>query len=178
MFIRHYLDRFVDQPRKRRDFQSIRKSKQCISNTLHSARCRKRTAHTEKCWIHLAKYNNLRIKPSNVIGGGKGLFSWKRTIPRGSIISKYTGRKRAKVEIDKKYGDAVAKYALCNQRGICVDANHTTDAAARFANHSRGTPFQNNAKIKGENVFRLKAIKKIPPHREIFTSYGHEYWNG
>lgn len=72
----------------------------------------------------------------------------------------------------------MAKYALCNQPGICVDANHTTDAAARFANDSRGSPFQNNAKIKGENVFRLKAIKKIPPHREIFTSYGHEYWNG
>lgn len=101
MFIRHYLDRFVDQPRKRRDFQSIRKSKQCISNTLHSARCRKRTAHTEKCWIHLAKYNNLRIKPSNVIGGGKGLFSWKRTIPLGSIISKDTGRSGQKLKLIK-----------------------------------------------------------------------------
>jgi hypothetical protein len=50
------------------------------------------------------------------------------------------------------------------------------DAAARFANDNRGTPFQSNAKMKAQNIFRLKATKKIPPNREIFTSYGNEYW--
>ena len=80
-FLRNFLDNFVDQPRQTRDTQSIRKSKQCISNTIHNKRCRKRTAHTEKCWVYLAKYDNLRIKPSNVIGAGKGLFAWKQTMP-------------------------------------------------------------------------------------------------
>ena len=104
----------------------------------------KRTAHTPKCWIHLAKQDNLHIKPSNIINGGKGLFSWKKTILCASIISKYMGRQRTKKQIDQRYGDDVAKYALCNSRGRCVDANHTTDAAARFANDARNTPFQNN----------------------------------
>ncbi|CAB4016324.1 Hypothetical predicted protein [Paramuricea clavata] len=50
------------------------------------------------------------------------------------------------------------------------------DAAARFINDSRGTSFQNNSKIKGRQMFRLKATKKIPANHEIFTSYGDSYW--
>ncbi|CAB4044263.1 SET domain-containing [Paramuricea clavata] len=140
-------------------------------------RCRKRTAHTKKCWIHLAKQDNLRIKPSNVLGGGKGLFAWKKPIVRGKIISKYTGRKKTKAEIDNKYGNGRANYTVCNSKGKCIDANHTTDAAARFANDARGTVFHNNSKIKGRQMLRLKATQIIPPHREIFTSYKREYWN-
>jgi hypothetical protein len=50
----------------------------------------------------LAKQDNLRIKPSNIINGGKGLFSWKNPIVRGAIISKYMGRHCTKKQIDKK----------------------------------------------------------------------------
>ena len=31
----------------------------------------KRTAHTPKCWIHLANEDNLRVKPSNIPNAGK-----------------------------------------------------------------------------------------------------------
>ena len=62
-------------------------------------------------------------------------------------------RKRTKQQIDRKYGTGVAKYALCNARGCCVDANHTTDAAARFANDARNTPFENNSIIRGNRRF-------------------------
>ena len=176
-FIRNFLDRFIDVPRRRVTRQSIRKSKRCISNTLKDVQCRKRTAHSEKCWIHLAKYDNLRIKPSNIINGGKGLFSWKNRIPRGRILGKFSGRRRTKQQLDQRYGNQVAQYAVCNTQGQCIDSNHTTDGAVRFANDSRGSPFQNNAKIKGRNtIFRLKATKAIPANREIFTSYGREYW--
>ena len=178
-FVLNFLNKYVDNPhyrqQKRIPSQSIRKSKQCIAETLYQKRCRKRTAHTPKCWIHLAKQDNLRIKPSG-INGGKGLYSWKKSIPRGAIISKYTGRRRSKQQIDQKYSDDVAKYALCNKLGRCVDANHTTDAAARFANDARNTPFTNNSIIRGNQMFRLKAKKRILPHRKIFTSYGDQYW--
>jgi hypothetical protein len=176
-FIRNFLDRYIDVPRPRVMRQSIRKSKRCISNTKKDVRCRKRTAHSEKCWVHLAANDNLRIKPSNIINGGKGLFSWKKRIPAGRTIGKYTGRIRTKQQIDQRYGNQVAQYAICNSRGHCIDANHTTDGAVRFANDSRGSPFQNNAKIKGRNtIFRLKATKTIPANQEIFTSYGLDYW--
>ena len=81
-FVRNFLDKSVDNSnyrrKKRIPSQSIRKSKQCIAETLYQRRCRKRTAHTHKCWIHLAKQDNLRIKPSGIINGGKGLYSWKQ----------------------------------------------------------------------------------------------------
>jgi hypothetical protein len=177
-FITNFLERErVFQPRIRKDTQSIRKSKQCISNTKKGVRCRRRTAHTGKCWNHLAMYENLRIKQSQVIGGGKGLYTWKKEIPRGRVISKFTGRKRTKAQIDRKYGNGTAKYAVCNSKGLCIDANHTTDGAARFANDSRGTPFQTNAKIKGDNIFRVKSTKRIPPNQEIFIPYGRDYWS-
>lgn len=98
-------------------------------------------------------------------------------------IKIYTGQKKTKAQIDGKYGDACADYTICNSQGNCIDANYTTDAAARFVNdaarfvnNAHGTPFQNNAKLKGKQVFRLKATKQIPAHHEIFTSYGKEYW--
>ena len=69
-----------------------------------------------------------------------------------------------------------ADYAVCNQRGRCVDATYTTDAVARFVNDSRSKSFHNNSKIKGNQIFGLKATKTIPPNNEIFTSYGREYW--
>jgi hypothetical protein len=124
----------------------------------------------------LAKQNNLHIKPSNVAAAGKGLFTWKKPFQRGDIISKYTGRKLTKKQLDKKYSEGRADYAVCNNRGRCVDSTYTTDAAARFVNDSRGTSFQNNSKIKGQQMFRLKATKKIPANHEIFTSYGDSYW--
>jgi hypothetical protein len=137
-FVLNLLRQSRHKPRRSKT-QSIRKSQQCVSNTRTERRCRKRTAHTNKCWIHLAKQNNLHIKPSNVAEGR-------------------------------------ADYAVCNNRGHCVDSTYTTDAAARFVNDSRGTSFQNNSKIKGRQMFRLKATKKIPANHEIFTSYGDSYW--
>jgi hypothetical protein len=73
-----FLNKYVDRARQRRQpSQSIRTSQRCVSNTLLQQQCQKRTAHTDKCWVHLAKQNNLQIKPSNVICGGNGLFAWK-----------------------------------------------------------------------------------------------------
>jgi hypothetical protein len=82
------LLRQMRAPRRRRKTakQSIRKSQQCLSNTQKDQQCRKRTAHTQKCWIHLAKQNNLRIKPSNIPNAGKGLFAWKKPIPRDTLF--------------------------------------------------------------------------------------------
>lgn len=103
--------------------QSIRKSQQCVSNTLKEQRCRKRTAHTPKCWIHLAKQNNLRIKPSNIPSAGKGLFAWKKSIPRNTLISKYTGRKISKKELDRKYDYVPTMLFVINE--VVVLTQHT-----------------------------------------------------
>jgi hypothetical protein len=101
----------------------------------------------------------------------------EKKIPRGTTIGKYTGRQLTKKQLDQRYGNETAKYALCNHRGNCIDSNYTTDGAPRFSNDARKTPFQNNAKLRGSRtIFRLKASKTIPPNQEIFTSYGKKYW--
>ena len=162
--------------RKKSVNQSIRKVQHCVSNTAKEQRCKKRTAHTNKCWIHLAGQDGLRIiKPSAIPNAGKGLFAWKKGFKKGSEISKYTGRRLRKNEIDKKYGNKTAEYAICNG-DRCIDANYTTDGAARFANDARRTRFKNNAHLRGKTNFQLKAKKDIGAHQEIFTSYGREYW--
>ncbi|CAB3977955.1 Hypothetical predicted protein [Paramuricea clavata] len=160
-FILNFLNKIYEAPRKHRGTQSIRKAQRCVADTLKKQQCKKRTAHTEKCWIHLAKQNNLRIKPSNIIGGGKGLYSWKKQIPRGNNIGKFTGRITTKKELDQLYGDVTAKYAVCNRRGQCINSNYTTDGAPQFANDARKTPFRNNAQIRGRQIFRLKASDAI-----------------
>lgn len=133
--------------RRRRQRQNIRKSQQCISDTLRLRQCRKRTVHTHKCWIHLAKENNLRIKPSNIANAGKGLFAWKKSIPHGKRITAFTGRYTTKRALNRKYGNNLAEYALCEGNN-CVDANYSTDSAARFTNDYRFSGYRQNSKYK------------------------------
>lgn len=161
--------------RRKGNNQSIRNVLQCKSATKVKKRCKKRTAHTDKCWIHLAKEDNLRVKPSLINNGGKGLFAWKKPFKKNAKISTYTGRRLSKSDVDRKYGEDIAEYVICH-RNNCVDANYTTDNAARFANDSRGSAFKDNAFLKGHKNFRLEAKKKIKPNQEILTSYGKGYW--
>jgi hypothetical protein len=44
----------------------------------------------------------------------------------------------------------------------------------RYANDSRKTKFKNNAKLRGQ--WLVAAGSGIPANREIFTSYGPDYW--
>ena len=156
--------------------QSIRKVKQCTGFTVKNVRCRKRTSMTNLCWIHLGKNLNLRIKTSNIPNAGKGLFAYKKPIRKNSKIANYTGRKLTGSQVINKYGDGLAKYAICD-KGKCVDSNETTDDAARYANDARSSRFKNNSFLTGKNYnFFLKSGKNIKPHQEIFTDYGKEYW--
>lgn len=129
-----------------------------------------------KCWIHLAKEDNLRIKPSNTPDAGKGLFAWKKYFCNNQKISDLYGTKTKLEKKQTKYTPGGAEYPLCSN-GKCIDANFTTDAAARFANDSRNSPLTNNSELHGRNYkYYLKANKKIKPGQEIFTSYGNNYW--
>lgn len=90
--------------------------------------CKKITRKSPKCWIHLAKEDNLCIKPSNIHNAGLGLFAYKKPIQQGKNIGKYTGRNTTKGQLDILYpGNEQATYALCegNSRNYrCINANH------------------------------------------------------
>ena len=63
----------------------------------------------------------------------------------------------------------------------CIDAHHTLDAIARYANDARGLVkvkgIRNNASYEiWKNRGWITAEKNIKAGSEIFVSYGAEYW--
>ena len=59
-----------------------------------------------------------------------------------------------------------------------VDAKKTNTNVVRYANDSRGSSFSNNAYVRpGSDVLRAGS-RGIPANREVFWSYGSDYWKG
>jgi hypothetical protein len=59
-----------------------------------------------------------------------------------------------------------------------VDANKTTDGAGRFANDTRNHRTNNTLlRLDPRNhQAKLVSSKVIPAGKEVFTSYGKDYW--
>ena len=181
--VKNYADEYAKKRRKKYkkiQFSSdVRNSQQCKSNTLKGLQCKKRTAKTKKCWIHLGKENNLRIKKSSIPNAGLGLYSYKGKFEKNDKIGKYTGKQITKRQLDKKYPgkNTIASYAICRGNkptSLCVDAYKTTHGAPRFANDGKHSGQATNSKITKN--FNLISTKKIPANTEILTSYGKDYW--
>ena len=157
--------------------QSQYRSHQCIAVADSTGeRCKLRTARGRKCWHHTLRDDNLRVKPSGIKGAGLGLYSGKKRIKKGTSITRYTGEKMTRRQVEKRYpGNTRAQYTLCGTKDRCVDARRTdTPGLGRWANDARGSKKRNNAKLT--RVHSVKATRNIPPDTEIFASYGASYW--
>jgi SET domain-containing protein len=121
------------------------------------------------------------VKKSQIPGAGKGLFA-KRDFKKGERILEYLGEIITDAECDRRaeehdqYG-----YIFYISKKKCVDAYHTPEHLARYANDAKGL-----TKVKGLNnnccysIYKqsgwIKAEKNIKVGEEIFVSYGAEYW--
>jgi len=152
--------------------QSVKECQRCNALTKSGQRCKNRTCKSGKCWVHLKRDTGLRVKPSQVSGGGMGLWTTKRIKPN-QLIGKYTGERMTKAQVNQRYVTRKPQYVLCSGNR-CVDARKTNSSAVRFANDARRTRFKNNARLKGLSL--KSASKGIPANREIFTGYGSAYW--
>ena len=159
-------------------------SHQCSAIKPNQQQCSKRTViGTDMCWTHLLYRKNLRIKSSNVAGGGKGLFALdpKREdddilFRAGDRIIFYGGDIISNPELDRRYGEYTAPYGVQIQG---VDGNgrqlYRDTACDRgigsLANH--GNSRRENARFSfGNNgVLNLKANKIIRNGKEIFVNY-------
>ena len=75
-------------PLKQREFMSNR----CSSFTKNGTRCKLKTLKGSKCWQHMLKEDNLRVKKSNLFSGYTGrLFSGKKPFSKNQKIVPYTG---------------------------------------------------------------------------------------
>ncbi|MDI9341135.1 MAG: SET domain-containing protein [Sediminibacterium sp.] len=122
----------------------------------------------------------LLIKKSRLPGAGKGLFTTK-AIREGCKIIEYRGeiidyqeyRRRARKEVDQ--------YLFYLRRDLCIDAMHTPQYKARYANDANGFTrlkgVKNNSDyiIYGDKCF-IVASRNIKAGEEIFVDYTNHYW--
>lgn len=123
----------------------------------------------------------LTVKRSGLPGCGKGLFTTK-AISKDSKIIEYRGeiigyneyRRRARKEVDQ--------YLFFVRRDLCIDAMHTPQYKARYANDAAGLTrvkgFRNNSDymIFDDKCF-IVASRDIKAGEEIFVNYTEHYWS-
>lgn len=159
------------------------KSVQCIAHTKLGPRCKNRTiVRFPFCWRHTESVLGLSVTKSSISGGGMGLKA-KKKFKKNDIIAEYTGDQISIADAAKSKSKYIACYG-----GKCIDAgNATKSSVARYANDCRsgnkrsGECKGNNAKLtyhvrNGVLKVRLKALRTIVEGKEIFASYGREYW--
>ncbi len=125
-------------------------------------------------------YEDLEVKKSTIPNAGKGLFT-KRDIKKGERFVEYLGEIITWKECDIRAEKDEGGYVFFISRNKCIDAFHTPNELARYANDAKGL-----TRVKGINnncVYEIhqkrgwiKAVKDIKAGSEILVSYGAEYW--
>lgn len=125
----------------------------------------------------------LVIKKSKIPGAGKGLFT-THDIKRGEKVIEYTGEIITWKECLKRNDnmDGVGAYYFYINDRKCIDAQHTLDSLARYANDAAGfvrlDGVRNNCRYEVEKgKAYIVASKNLKPGDEIYVSYGKEYWD-
>jgi SET domain-containing protein len=125
-------------------------------------------------------YKDLEVKKSKIPNAGKGLYT-KRDIKKGERFVEYLGEIITDKECTRRAENDEYGYVFYISKNKCVDALHTPEALARYANDAKGI-----TKVKGitnnasYNIWKKRgwiiADKDIKAGSEIYVSYGPEYW--
>lgn len=122
---------------------------------------------------------HLIIKKSGIPGAGKGLYT-KISIPKGSLITEYKGKKTTWKDV--LHDEGRNGYIYYVKRSHVIDASGNKKMLARYANDAQGLVkrrgIRNNSEyvVEGLRVF-IQAKKNIPASSEILVGYGKEYWS-
>jgi hypothetical protein len=110
----------------------------------------------------------------------KGLFA-KVDIPRGTVIGVYYGPLYTTSEINRMYGDGLAKFVLCSEEGYCRDcADETQSTLMRLINSNWKLGRKPSVKFcdrDDKQDFLVRAIRDIRAGEELLVDYGTEYWS-
>lgn len=122
----------------------------------------------------------LIVKKSRLPGAGKGLFTTK-SLRKDSKIIEYRGEIIGYAEYRRRARKEEDHYLFYLRRDLCIDAMHTPQYKARYANDARGFTrikgIKNNSDyvIFGDKCF-IVASRDIKAGEEIFVDYTHHYW--
>jgi hypothetical protein len=123
----------------------------------------------------------LIVKKSKIPGSGKGLFTTK-AIKKGAKIIQYRGEEIGWSEYNRRVKRDEDGYLFYFNKKRCIDAFHTLQYKARYANDANGFTrikgLKNNSEyeIFGETCF-IVSTRDIKAGEEIYTDYTKDYWN-
>lgn len=148
--------------------QRVVESHICGAINLNGKRCKRHTLKGDKCWNHLMKYDHLRIKKSGIPNAGFGLFATKK-FPKDAKVIDYLGTIH--------HHPIIGPYVLELNPHKFVDAANSKYVGGYSNTCRNNNSCTNNAKLTGyQGVGRIKTKKTILPGKEIYTSYGRNYW--
>ena len=124
--------------------------------------------------------NDFEVKRSKIPKAGKGLFT-KRDIKKGERVIEYLGEIITDKECERRAEKDQFGYVFYISKQKCIDAHHTPEFLARYANDAKGFTkvkgINNNACYEvSKNRGWVIAEKNIKAGSEILVSYGAEYW--
>src|ERR1700746_3448313 len=122
----------------------------------------------------------LLVKKSKLPGAGKGLYTTKPYKKDDKIIE-YRGEIIGWGEYNKRVARNEDGYLFYFNRNKCVDAFHTPQYKARFANDAAGIVripgLRNNSHYEiHDNKCYIVAARDIKAGEEIFCDYTRDYW--
>ena len=123
----------------------------------------------------------LIVKKSQIPGSGKGLYTTK-FIKKDAKVIQYRGEEIGWKEYEKRVKRDEDGYLFFFSKQRCIDAFHTPQYKARYANDANGFTrikgLKNNTQyeITGDKCF-VVAIRDIKAGEEIFTDYTKDYWD-
>ncbi|MHB8260837.1 MAG: SET domain-containing protein [Bacteroidia bacterium] len=123
----------------------------------------------------------LIIKKSQIPGAGKGLFTTK-PLKKETKVIQYRGEEIGWAEYQKRVKRDEDGYLFYFNKKRCVDAFHTPQYKARYANDANGFTrvkgIKNNTEyeIVGDKCF-VVATRDINAGEEIYTDYTKDYWD-
>lgn len=167
------------------NFQCSVNCKQCSATCKNGTTCKNRVCiGTPKCWVHLLKEHNLRIKASGINGAGAGLFAMKHgaetndvVFKKDDVIIKYLGETITPQILFSRYREHTAPYTLQMKKDVYVDAACERGAGA-LANHAASSNSNAKFAVRGKGAsmhLAVVAIKNIKHGTEILVNYGREY---
>ncbi len=172
-------DKDTNEPIFAGDLQTLR----CTGRKKDGLRCsRNVTIGLPYCFQHRVKEQELSAKKSSIPNSGQGLYVNSKEHGANAIVFRpkqkivnYVGQILTNDEIDERYDDYTAPYALQLGANRNVDASLLRGLASQ-ANAKR-TLSQCNAKLSRNNQGQgfLVATKNIRNGQEIFAYYGNEY---
>jgi len=123
----------------------------------------------------------LIVKKSQIPGSGKGLYTTK-AFKKADKIIQYRGEEIGWKDYKERVDKDEDGYLFFFNRNKCIDAFHTPQFKARYANDANGFTrikgLKNNSQyeIFDKDCF-IVATRDIKAGEEIFTDYTKDYWD-